>query len=112
MNKVLSIYNKLFVLWVVLGGLAAYFYPHVFIPLKKYMELFFAITMLGVGMVLNPADFVNIFKNIKVVIIGVLAQFSIMPVGAFLVSKIFMLSKEFSLGLILFSPATQPTRGF
>jgi len=27
------------------------------------MKLFFAITMLGVGMILKPEDFVNIFKN-------------------------------------------------
>ena len=101
MDKVLNIYNKLFVLWVVLGGLAAYFYPQVFIPLKKFMELFFALTMLGVGMVLNPADFVNIFKNFKVIIIGVVAQFSIMPFGAYVVSILFDLSNEFSLGLIL-----------
>ncbi|MBN2410589.1 bile acid:sodium symporter family protein [candidate division KSB1 bacterium] len=101
MNKVLNVYNKLFVLWVVLGGLAAYFFPHFFIPLKKYMELFFALTMLGVGMVLNPADFVNIFKNYKVVIIGVVSQFTIMPFGAYFVSKLMGLSDEFSLGLIL-----------
>jgi BASS family bile acid:Na+ symporter len=65
------------------------------------MELFFAVTMFGVGMVLKPVDFVNIFKNFKIVIIGVASQFTIMPFMAFIVSKIFSFSKEFSLGLIL-----------
>jgi len=101
LNRVLSIFNRLFVLWVVLGGLAAFFRPDVLIPLGKYMKLFFAITMLGVGMILNPEDFVNIFKNFKVVIVGVVAQFTIMPLSAFLISEVFSFSKEFSLGLIL-----------
>ena len=65
------------------------------------MELFFACTMFGIGIVLNPRDFINIFKNIKVVLIGVAAQFSIMPLSAFMVSKLFSFSDDFSLGLIL-----------
>jgi BASS family bile acid:Na+ symporter len=65
------------------------------------MDLFFALTMFGVGMILNPSDFVHIFKNIKLVIIGVIAQFTIMPLSAFFLTKIFSLSREFSLGLIL-----------
>ena len=65
------------------------------------MELFFACTMFGIGIVINPHDFINIFKNFKVVLIGVIAQFTIMPVSAFFVSKIFSFSDEFSLGLIL-----------
>ena len=65
------------------------------------MELFFALTMFGIGIVLNPHDFINIFKNFKVVLIGVAAQFSIMPLSAWLISQIFAFSDEFSLGLIL-----------
>jgi len=98
---VIRIFNRLFAVWVITGGLAAFFYPRLFIPLKDYMELFFGITMFGVGMVLNPREFVNIFKNIKIVLIGVAAQFTIMPLLAFFISKLFFFSKEISLGLIL-----------
>jgi len=83
------------------GGILAFFYPNLFIPLKPYMESFFSLTMFGIGMVLHPKDFENIFKHIWVVLIGVTSQFTIMPFMAFLISKIFLLSKEFSLGLIL-----------
>ncbi|RLC26550.1 MAG: bile acid:sodium symporter family protein [Deltaproteobacteria bacterium] len=100
-NRFLNLFNRLFVVWVILGGLAAYFFPGFFLPLKKYMEVFFGVTMFGIGMVLKPQDFVNIFKNFKVVIIGVISQFSIMPISAFIVSKVFSFPKEFSLGLIL-----------
>jgi len=88
-------------LWVILAGLLAFLYPDVFIALKAYMELFFAITMFGIGIVLHPQDFITIFKNFKVVLIGVAAQFSIMPISAYLISKAFSFSDDFTLGLIL-----------
>jgi BASS family bile acid:Na+ symporter len=81
--------------------MSAFVYPDFFIALRAYMELFFACTMFGIGIVLNPRDFINIFKNIKVVLIGVAAQFSIMPLSAWIVSYLFSFSDEFSLGLIL-----------
>lgn len=101
MNKIFSAINRLFVLWIILGGLAAYIFPEFFIPLKKYMEWFFALTMFGVGMVLDPKDFVNIFKNFKVVLVGVTAQFTIMPLTAFVVANLFSFEKELALGMIL-----------
>ena len=101
MNSILSIYNRLFLLWVLLGGAAAYLFPALFIPLRSAMDLFFALTMLGVGMVLDPGDFVRIFVNVRVVLIGVAAQFTIMPLLALLVSRLFVFSDQFSLGLIL-----------
>lgn len=101
MTRYLLIFNRLFVVWVILGAAAAYVYPQFFLPLRKYMELFFGVTMFGVGMVLNPQDFVNIFKRFRIVLIGVAAQFTIMPLLAFLVAKLFAFDNDFSLGLIL-----------
>lgn len=101
LNTCLRIYNRLFVVWVILGGIVAFFFPKLFLSLKQYMELFFGLTMFGIGMVLNVEDFENIFKHFWIVLIGVCAQFTIMPGLSFLVGKMFHLSKEFSLGLIL-----------
>jgi BASS family bile acid:Na+ symporter len=101
MNRLLTIYNRLFVVWIILGALIAFNFPQLLVPLKPYMDWFFALTMFGVGMVLNPDDFLHIIKNIKVVFIGVAAQFTIMPLGGFLIALIFGFSNEFSLGLIL-----------
>ncbi|MDP8260377.1 MAG: bile acid:sodium symporter family protein [Candidatus Gygaella obscura] len=100
-NGFLNFYNRFFVVWVSLGGLTAYFFPNIFIALKSYMELFFALTMFGIGMVLKTQDFLNIFKSWWIVLIGVAAQFTIMLFLAFLISKLFSLLKDFTLGLIL-----------
>jgi BASS family bile acid:Na+ symporter len=101
MNRILTLYNRLFVLWIIIGALVAYYLPHLLIPLKPYMDWFFALTMFGVGMVLQPDDFVTIIKRIKIVIIGVAAQFSVMPLCGFLIAWLFNFNNEFSLGLIL-----------
>lgn len=100
-KRIVILYNKLFVLWVTLGGLLAYFYPQKVIYLKDYMEYFFALTMFGIGMVLEVKDFINIFKNIKIVLIGVLAQFSIMPLLAFAIVFLFSFPDDIALGMIL-----------
>ena len=101
LKRILILYNKLFVLWVIIGGLIAYFYPDIVLYLKDYMEYFFALTMFGIGMVLKVEDFINIFKNLKVVLIGVTAQFTIMPGLAVIIAYVFSFSDEFTLGLIL-----------
>ena len=101
MNRFLDAYNRLFVLWIILGGMAAYYFPDVLVALKGYMELFFAVTMFGVGMVLRPADFLAVFRDSRAVAIGVVAQFTIMPLSALAVASLFSFSREFSLGLIL-----------
>ncbi|MDX1764852.1 MAG: bile acid:sodium symporter family protein [bacterium] len=101
MIRYLRYFNRLFAVWVILGAVAAYFYPQWFLPLKQYMELFFGLTMFGVGMVLDPQDFVHIFKRFRIVLIGVAAQFTIRPCAAFLVAQLFAFDNDFSLGLIL-----------
>ncbi len=100
-NRILTTYNNLFALWVILGGLAAYFWPWLFLPLRKFLDIFFALTMFGVGMVLDPHAFVDIFKKFKTVLIGVLSQFTIMPGLAFLIATLFAFNEDFSIGLIL-----------
>jgi BASS family bile acid:Na+ symporter len=101
LNRLLSLFTRLFVVWVILGGVAAFFFPDYFIVLKSYMDFFFAITMFGVGIVLKIDDFVNIFKNFKIVIIGVIGQFTIMPTLAYLIASLFSFPDDIKLGLIL-----------
>jgi BASS family bile acid:Na+ symporter len=98
-DKVLDLFNRLFVLWIIVAGISAFLFPDIFTAQRAYMDVFFAVTMFGIGMVLNPHDFINIFKDFKVVLIGVIAQFSIMPISAYLVAKAFAFSDDFSLGL-------------
>jgi BASS family bile acid:Na+ symporter len=65
------------------------------------MDWFFALTMFGIGVVLQVEDFERIARRPVIVFIGSAAQFSIMPIGAFVLSKLFRLPPEIAVGLIL-----------
>jgi BASS family bile acid:Na+ symporter len=101
MNRVLNIFNRLFVVWVTVAGTAAFFYPTVFTPLQHNMNWFFGLVMFGVGLVLDPNEFVNVVQDFRSVLIGVVSQFTIMPFLAFGVAYLFAFSDDFTLGLIL-----------
>ncbi|MBN1456992.1 MAG: bile acid:sodium symporter family protein [Sedimentisphaerales bacterium] len=100
-NKIISLYTKYFAVWVLIMGVIAYYYPRPFVAMKEYMTMFFALTMFGIGAVLSLDDFKRIGQRPTIVIIGSVAQFSIMPFGAFLVAKIFNLPDAIAVGLIL-----------
>jgi BASS family bile acid:Na+ symporter len=98
---ILKLYTKYFAVWVLLFGAVAYFWPGPFVALKPYNKSFFALTMFGIGAVLQAEDFKRIAQKPVIVLIGCCAQFSIMPVGAFLLSKAFGFGPELAVGLIL-----------
>ncbi len=59
------------------------------------------LVMFGMGLTLNPNDFKVVFSRPKDVIIGCLAQFIVMPCFAWLLTKVFHLSPELAIGVIL-----------
>jgi len=59
------------------------------------------LVMFGMGLTLNADDFKGVFKQPKDVFIGCLAQFSIMPGLAWLLTRIFNLPDDLALGVIL-----------
>ena len=59
------------------------------------------VIMFGMGLTLNINDFKVVFSRPKDVLIGCLAQFTIMPLMAWLLTKIFGLPADLALGVIL-----------
>jgi len=100
-RKALTFYTKYFAVWVILFGIAAYFWPGPFKALRDYNKLFFGLTMFGIGAVLQAEDFKRILQKPIIVLIGSCAQFSIMPLGAFFLARLFSLPPEIAVGLIL-----------
>jgi len=100
-DKILNFYTKYFAFWVVLVSALAFVCPAPFIAAKGSMNIFFALTMFGIGAILRPDDFKEIFLRPYIVLIGVVSQFTIMPLGAFAISKLLNLAPELALGLIL-----------
>jgi len=101
LNKFSDWFTKLLVVWVLAAAVAGYFVPQVFLPLKSFSDLFFSLTMFGIGCLLSVKDFEPIFKKPKFVLLGVAAQFVIMPTLAFLIVKILNIPPALAIGLIL-----------
>ncbi len=116
-KKILELYTRALALWVVLFGILAYVFPAPFVFLGKLKvgtlatgafsytlsgnTLFFALTMFGIGVALHPDEFKRILRKPWIVAVGSAAQFSIMPLGAFVLARIFNLSPIMTVGLIL-----------
>lgn len=97
----LKLYTRLFTVWVLVFCAVAFLYPRPFVWLEQGMSYFFALTMFGIGAVLSTRDFAEIARRPWLVALGCGAQYSIMPFGAFAVARLFDLSPEFTIGLIL-----------
>ncbi len=59
------------------------------------------IIMFGMGLTLSPHDFKIVLSRPKDILLGCLAQFTVMPLLAWLLTWVFSLPKELALGVIL-----------
>ncbi|MCD8163674.1 MAG: bile acid:sodium symporter family protein [Synergistaceae bacterium] len=87
---------------VVVVAAAALFVPAALIWIKtSWITTLLMIVMFGMGLTLDPVDFAVVFKRPKDVILGCLAQFTIMPLLAFALGKAFALDDALLVGVIL-----------
>ena len=100
-DKVGVFVKKYMSLMVLIAAIIAYFKQEVFLWVVPNMNTMLGFIMFGMGMTLKKDDFTLILKRPKDVIFGTLAQYIIMPLGAFLVAKAFNLPGELAVGLIL-----------
>ena len=80
---------------------AAYFMPSAFLWAVPHTVLLLGVIMFGMGMTLTVADFKTVFKRPWEVLIGIFAQFLIMPFVAWGLVRIFALPPELAIGVIL-----------
>ena len=93
--------QKTFALWVVLFAGIALIVPEAFVWLKVYIIWMLGIIMLGMGMTMTVDDFKGVLQSPKAVVIGVVAQFVVMPGLAYLLCQLFQLPPEIAIGVIL-----------
>lgn len=66
-----------------------------------YINPILGLIMFGMGLTLSAHDFRVVFSRPKDVLIGCLAQFTVMPILAWLLAKMFALPDELALGVML-----------
>jgi len=106
LGKLLSLYTRGFAFWVVLGGVIAYLWPAPLASLdRRAVNAVFALTMFGIGAVLQAEDFRRILHRPGIVLIGTITQYSLMPLTAYALAKVFQLDPQIAVGLILTASA-------
>lgn len=102
MNKLCNYISKYMGAIVVLVAAIALFLPSSFLWVDTWaINPMLGVIMFGMGLTLSPQDFRIVFSRPKDIIIGCLAQFTVMPLLALGLSWAFALPKELALGVIL-----------
>ena len=102
MKKLCNYISKYMGAIVVLVAAVALFWPSSFLWVDTWaINPMLGVIMFGMGLTLSPQDFRIVFSRPKDIIIGCLAQFTVMPLLALGLSWAFALPKELALGVIL-----------
>ncbi|AUU22184.1 hypothetical protein SH16_00104 [Aeromonas caviae] len=93
--------THLFPLWALLFSLLAYWQPEPFVGLKGQIVPLLTIIMLAMGLTLKPQNFLDVVRNKKAIGLGLVLQFSVMPLAALLVSLLLGFDAELTVGMVL-----------
>lgn len=93
--------GKYFALIVIVFSVLAFMVPSLFTSFGAYITILLGVVMFGMGLTLKASDFKLVFTNPIPVLIGLIAQFSIMPTIAFIIAYLLQLPPELAAGLVL-----------
>ena len=92
-------YMAVIILWI---AVMALFAPKTALWIQtSWINNLLMLVMFGMGLTLNPKDFLMVLKHPKEILIGGVAQFTIMPILAFVLGKLFGLDTALLVGVIL-----------
>lgn len=101
LSKVSKFATNTFLIWMLIAAIIGFIFPAQLATLSSWVPYLLGIVMLGMGLTIDPKDFKIIFQAPISVIVGVILQYTIMPLSAFLIVKLFHLPPEIAIGVIL-----------
>lgn len=102
MKKLCSYISKYMAVLVLVCALLSLLFPGVLQPIPtKTINYLLGVVMFGMGLALNLHDFQVVFSRPKDIIIGCLAQYTVMPFLAWGLAKVFQLDEALALGVVL-----------
>ena len=102
LEKLSVFFGKWMALIVIAVAALALFAPQTCLWIKtSWINWLLGIVMFGMGLTLKMSDFKVVFSRPKDIIIGFIAQFTLMPLIAFVLTKAFQLPTEIAVGVIL-----------
>ena len=102
MKQLCSYISKYMAVLVLVCAVLSLLFPGVLQPIPtKTINYLLGVVMFGMGLALNLHDFQVVFSRPKDIIIGCLAQYTVMPFLAWWLAKVFQLDEALALGVVL-----------
>ena len=102
MKRLCSYISKYMAVLVLVCAVLSLLFPGVLQPIPtKTINYLLGVVMFGMGLALNQHDFQVVFSRPKDIIIGCLAQYTVMPFLAWGLAKVFQLDEALALGVVL-----------
>ena len=102
MKKLCHYISEYMGILVLAAALLALVFPDLLSQIRPIViNYLLGVVMFGMGLTLNLKDFQIVFSRPKDVIIGCLAQFTVMPLLAWALARLFQLDEALALGVVL-----------
>lgn len=101
LEKISALAGKYFAVLVIIAAVISFIFPSVFLVFGSFITLLLGVVMFGMGLTLKPVDFKLVVTKPLPVIIGIAAQYTIMPLVAFGIAYLLRLPPELAAGLVL-----------
>ena len=100
-GKVSSFLTKYIGIIIICFSIIAFFWRDGFAWTTSYTSVFLGVAMFGMGLTIKMDDFKRVFSRPKEILIGFVAQYTIMPVIAWILCQLMQLPTDLALGVIL-----------
>lgn len=100
-GKIASLLTRYIGIIILIFSALAFWKPEGFGWATNYTSIFLGVAMFGMGLTIQTEDFKIVFSHPKEILIGCVAQYTVMPLAAWLLSIIFKLEPDLAIGVIL-----------
>ena len=100
-GKASSFLTKHIGIIIICFSVIAFFWHDGFAWTTRYTSTFLGVAMFGMGLTIKIEDFKRVFSRPKEIVIGFVAQYTIMPVVAWGLCRLMQLPTDLALGVIL-----------
>ncbi len=101
LESISSFTGKYFAFLVLGVAVISFFFPTAFLAFGGYITIMLGIVMFGMGLTLSAKDFKLVLTKPLPVLIGIVAQFTVMPLTALGIAYLLQLPPELAAGLVL-----------
>ncbi|GAB2502651.1 bile acid:sodium symporter family protein [Nocardiopsis aegyptia] len=104
-KSIADVVGRWFALLVLAGGVVGLLAPAQSAAVAPHIPLLLGVIMFGMGLTMRPVDFAIVAKHPRAVILGVVAQYTVMPLLGFGIAHLFQLPPMLVVGMVLVGAA-------